>query len=50
VKFPGRCGDVREATVPGYPYCAYYKVRGNLLIVVAIYHQSRDPAGWRGRT
>ena len=47
--FPVADGEIREAAVTGYPYCAYYRVRGNLLIVVAIYHQSRDPSGWRGR-
>ncbi len=49
-RYPIAEGDIREAAVPGYPYCVYYRVRGNLLIVLAIYHQSRDPSGWRGRT
>ena len=42
-------GDVREAAVSGFPYCVYYRVRSRKLIILAVYHQSRDPSGWRGR-
>jgi hypothetical protein len=48
-RFPVADGDVREAAVSGFPYCVYYRVRQSLLIVVAVYHQSRDPSGWHGR-
>ena len=48
-RYPVADGDVREAPVSGFPYCVYYRVRSNKLIVVAVYHQSRDPSGWRGR-
>ncbi len=47
--YPLAEGDVREAPVRGFPYCVYYRVRVARVVVVAIYHQSRDPAGWRGR-
>ena len=49
-RYPVADGDVREAPVRGFPYCVYYRVRLGKLIVVAVYHQSRDPSGWRGRT
>lgn len=48
-RYPLAEGDVREAPVRGFPYCVYYRVRSGKLIVVAVYHQSRDPSGWRGR-
>jgi plasmid stabilization system protein ParE len=48
-RYPIADGDVREAPVSGFPYCVYYRVRSSKLIVVAVYHQSRDPSGWRGR-
>ena len=48
-RYPVADGDVREAPVSGFPYCVYYRVRLSKLIVVAVYHQSRDPSGWRGR-
>ncbi len=48
-RYPIADGDVREAPVSGFPYCVYYRVRSGKLIVVAVYHQSRDPSGWQGR-
>ncbi len=48
-RYPFADGDVREAPVRGFPYCVYYRVRSSKLIVVAVYHQSRDPSGWQGR-
>ncbi len=48
-RFPIADGDVREAPLARFPYCIYFRVRRNRLIVVAVYHQSRDPSGWQGR-
>jgi plasmid stabilization system protein ParE len=48
-RYPFADGDVREASVRGFPYCVYYRVRAVRVVVIAIYYQSRDPAGWRGR-
>lgn len=41
--------DTREAIVPGFPYAVYYRVEPTRVIVVAVYHTSRDPAGWQSR-
>lgn len=48
-RFPVADRDVREGPVVGFPYCVYYRVRSGRLVVVAVYHQARDPSGWRGR-
>ena len=48
-RYPIMDADIREGSVSGYPFCVYYRVRAGRLVVVAIYHQSRDPSGWRGR-
>ena len=48
-RFPVVDGDVREGPVRGFPYCAYYRVRAGRVVVVGVYHQARDPSGWRGR-
>lgn len=42
--------DVREAPVMGYPYCVYYRVESGQLLVLAVFHTSRDPSNWQGRT
>ena len=49
-RYPIVEGDVREAPVGGFPFAVYYRVRANRLIVLAIYHQSRDPSGWKTRS
>jgi toxin ParE1/3/4 len=50
---PGRyavaSGDIREAPVNRFPYCVYYRVRAGRVVVVAIFHASRDPAVWQSR-
>jgi len=48
-RFPLADGEVREAPVDGFPYCFYYRVRAGRLVVLAVYHQSRDPDGWQER-
>lgn len=40
---------LREAPVRGYPYTIYYHFDDDRVTVVAIYHNSRDPAGWQRR-
>ena len=47
--YPQVYSAVREAPVAGFPYCVYYRVRAGRLVVIAVYHQARDPGGWRGR-
>lgn len=42
--------DVRRAPVRGFPYYrVYYQEIGDVLLVVAVFHTSRDPAVWQGR-
>ena len=41
--------DVREALVSKYPYCVYYRVDGERILVLSIFHTSRDPAVWQNR-
>lgn len=42
--------DVREALVPGYPYCVYYREEPTQVVVFSVFHTSRDPSIWQGRT
>jgi plasmid stabilization system protein ParE len=41
--------EVREALVPGYPYCVYYHVQRGQITVLAVFHTARDPSIWQGR-
>ena len=48
-RYPIAYRDTREAPVGRFPYCVYYRVRADRLIVLAVFHQSRDPAEWQSR-
>ena len=41
--------DAREAPVADYPYCVYYREEADQILVLAVFHTSRDPSVWQGR-
>jgi toxin ParE1/3/4 len=41
--------DVREAIVSRFPYCVYYRKRSKRIVIIAVFHSSRDPAIWQSR-
>jgi toxin ParE1/3/4 len=41
--------DIRCAIVPRFPYGVYYFVDGSSVVVIAVYHSSRDPSIWQAR-
>jgi plasmid stabilization system protein ParE len=41
--------DIRRAVVRGFPYCVYYRERPSTVVVLSVFHTSRDPSVWRGR-
>ena len=49
-RYPVSARDIREAPVGRFPYCVYYRVRVGRVVVVAVFHQSRDPAEWQSRS
>lgn len=42
-------GDVRKAVVTRFPYCVFYRPHADRVEVLAVFHTSRDPAGWQDR-
>lgn len=48
--YPVAARDIREAPVRGFPYCVYYRVRAGRLVVLAVFHQSRNPTDWQSRS
>jgi len=48
-RYPEVLGDVREGVVQGFPYCVYYQEETGQLLVLAVFHTSRDPAVWQSR-
>ena len=50
-RYPIILGDVREAAVSRFPYCIYYFrfTNTDMVMILSVYHQSRDPDGWKNR-
>lgn len=41
--------DVRKAVAQRFPYCIYFRVRDQCIVVLAVFHSARNPAVWQGR-
>jgi toxin ParE1/3/4 len=48
-RYPEVWPGVREAPVSGWPFCVYYQVRSDHVMVLAIFHTARDPSVWQSR-
>jgi toxin ParE1/3/4 len=42
-------GEMRKALVRGFPYVVYYVERPGELVIMSVFHTSRDPAIWQSR-
>jgi toxin ParE1/3/4 len=42
--------DVRRLLIKRFPYGIFYVVERSAIIVLAVFHERRDPAAWRFRT
>jgi len=42
--------EVRQAPVHRFPYSVYYRLESGRVEVIAVFHQSRDPAEWQARS
>ena len=40
---------VRRALTRRFPYVVYYRMEGNEVVVLGIFHTSRDPREWQSR-
>lgn len=42
-------GDVRKAVVTRFPYIVLYREESGELVVISVFHSSRDPSTWQAR-
>ena len=42
-------GGIRRALLRRFPYAVYFAIDGDIVVVVAVLHASRDPAEWQRR-
>ena len=40
----------RKTKVRRFPYCVYYRVHVGTVVVISVFHTSRNPAVWRRRS
>lgn len=41
--------DIRKAVVPKFPYVVLYREEPGEVVVVSVFHTSRDPSIWKAR-
>lgn len=39
--------DIRKAVVRRFPYCIYFRLRLEDIVVMAIFHSARNPSKWQ---
>lgn len=42
-------GEVRKALVRPFPYSVIYRIQGGRVVVLAVFHNKRDPKIWQSR-
>jgi toxin ParE1/3/4 len=47
--FPEVLEGIRKAVIKRFPYCLYFRVRGEVIVVLAVFHRARNPAVRRTR-
>jgi plasmid stabilization system protein ParE len=47
--YPVVLRNTRRALLRHFPYCLYYRVYGNTIVVVACMHGRRNPQRWQSR-
>jgi plasmid stabilization system protein ParE len=48
-RYPIVFGDIRRTVTRRFPYAIYFRVRGNSVVVLAVFHGRRDPGTWQRR-
>ena len=47
LKYQELRGGIRRALLRRFPYAVYFAIEGDVVVVVAVLHASRDPAEWQ---
>ncbi len=47
--FPLVYKKIRRALIKKFPYSIFYCFDNNIIIVLAVYHEKRDPNNWKSR-
>lgn len=47
--YPAVYRDIRKAALRRFPYCIHFRLRGDAVLVLAVFHTARSPATWKRR-
>lgn len=47
--YPIIVGEARRLLLPRFPYSVIYEIHGDQVVVLACFHESRDPQEWQRR-
>jgi len=47
ILYPMVFGDIRRTATRRFPYSIFFRVRGEFLVVLAVFHGRRDPQKWQ---
>jgi plasmid stabilization system protein ParE len=42
-------GEFRQCVMRRFPYSIFFRISPSAIVVIAVHHQSRDPARWQKR-
>jgi plasmid stabilization system protein ParE len=42
--------DIRRVVARRFPYCVYFRAEPQRIVVLAVFHSSRDPSIWQDRS
>jgi plasmid stabilization system protein ParE len=49
LKYQELRSGIRRALLRRFPYAIYFAIEGDVVVVLAVLHASRDPAEWQRR-
>ncbi|MGL1835182.1 type II toxin-antitoxin system RelE/ParE family toxin [Rhodocyclaceae bacterium SMB388] len=49
LQFPLTHRDIRKAVVRRFPYCLYFRVRNDDIVILAVFHTAQSPSVWMRR-
>ena len=48
-QFPKHKNSIRKAVLRKFPYCIFFSIQSNIIKVIAVFHNSRNPITWMRR-
>ena len=50
MRYPTVFGAIRRTVTRRFPFAIYFRIRGDAVVVLAVFHGRRDPSVWQRRS